>query len=186
MGRYRSNKEAEGIVLIIGVVIYFAYMIFNSIVNGVSSFFNNNGDEVTQFLIYLIVFGIPILLILLIVRFIIKRREGFVKSKSMILIKLDDLNLAFTFRKINTEYSYQDSHPNKGKFDRDNPRKFAERHMYSNLNYYLGLLDDIEQNTKGYSDYTERYNTLKTLLRKTNISEEKFNVIRFNKIEQKR
>ncbi len=183
MGKNSNKKEAEGIVLIIGVVVYLFYMLVVGIVKGVSDFFTSNGDIVLQIIIYMLAVGFPIILVYQILKFVKNRRESLVKTRSILINKLDDLNLGFTFREVNTEYGYRDSHPNKRKFDRDTPSKFAERHIYGNLNYYVGLLDDIQLNLSGYSDYTIRYNGLKELLGKTDITDEKLKGSRFNKIE---
>jgi len=160
-------------------------MLISSIINGIGSLFDNNGDLIGLAFIYILVIGIPVLLIVLFLRWIIIRREQYVMTKSLMIIKLDDLNLGFTFNKINSEYSYHDSHPNKRKFDRDNPLKFAERHVYSNIDYYLGILDDISLNKIMFQDYLTKYIELNILKGSTNLNESKIKEKNFIKIENR-
>lgn len=183
--RKRNDNLATILTGMIFLIISGIVTTIATIANNVSSFVDSNGETMISSSLYILLAFIVIGVIYLIWLYQHTKKVNQVKNKSLLFNKLDDLNLQYTYQKIKTNYNYSDFHSTKSKFDRDNPIKFAERHIYQNIDYYNSLIDSITFNKTKYNEYLSNYNVLSDQIGLSDMLDTTFSERTFLKIETK-
>lgn len=128
---------------------------------------------IDQQIVYIILFWLFI--IFFVYKYVKKKNINLVRNESKLIQAVMKLNKKTDFDYLQNSYFYSERHNSKRKFDRDNTRKFMNRHIYDNINEYESMLSSMYNNRDKLEDYKSKYKKLKHLSGKTDLNNIKIN-----------